>query len=45
MCLGNSFNIPAVKTEYATGTQYIANIELAMGVKSSTRTAGPAVRM
>jgi membrane peptidoglycan carboxypeptidase len=34
MCLGNSFNIPAVKTEYATGTQYIANTELAMGVKS-----------
>ena len=33
MCLGNSFNIPAVKTEYATGTQYIANTELAMGVE------------
>jgi membrane peptidoglycan carboxypeptidase len=34
LCLGNSFNIPAVKTEYATGTQYIANTELAMGVTS-----------
>jgi membrane peptidoglycan carboxypeptidase len=34
LCLGNSFNIPAVKTEYATGTQYIANVELAMGAKS-----------
>ena len=34
LCLGNSFNIPAVKTEYATGTQYIANTELAMGVQS-----------
>ena len=34
MCLGNSFNIPAVKTEYATGIDYITNVELAMGVKS-----------
>ena len=34
LCLGNSFNIPAVKTEYATGTQYIANTELSMGVQS-----------
>ena len=41
MCLGNSFNIPAVKTEYATGTQYIANTELAMGVKSLNQNCGP----
>jgi membrane peptidoglycan carboxypeptidase len=40
-CLGNSFNIPAVKTEYATGTQYIANTELAMGVKSLNQNCGP----
>jgi membrane peptidoglycan carboxypeptidase len=39
-CLGNSFNIPAVKTEYATGTQYIANTELAMGVKSLDQNCG-----
>jgi membrane peptidoglycan carboxypeptidase len=41
MCLGNSFNIPAVKTEYATGTQYIANTELAMGVTSLDQNCGP----
>ena len=41
LCLGNSFNIPAVKTEYATGTQYIANTELAMGVKSLDQNCGP----
>ena len=40
-CLGNSFNIPAVKTEYATGTQYIANTELAMGVSSLDQNCGP----
>jgi len=40
-CLGNSFNIPAVKTEYATGTQYIANTELSMGVKSLDQNCGP----
>jgi membrane peptidoglycan carboxypeptidase len=40
LCLGNSFNIPAVKTEYATGTQYIANTELAMGVKSLDQNCG-----
>ena len=40
-CLGNSFNIPAVKTEYATGTQYIANTELAMGVTSLDQNCGP----
>ena len=34
LCLGNSFNIPAVKTEYATGINYISNVELAMGAKS-----------
>ena len=39
-CLGNSFNIPAVKTEYATGTQYIANTELAMGVTSLDQNCG-----
>jgi membrane peptidoglycan carboxypeptidase len=38
VCLGDSFNIPAVKTEYATGTQYIANVELAMGAKSIDQT-------
>ena len=41
LCLGNSFNIPAVKTEYATGTQYIANTELAMGAKSIAQNCGP----
>jgi membrane peptidoglycan carboxypeptidase len=41
LCLGNSFNIPAVKTEYATGTQYIANTELAMGAKSIAENCGP----
>ena len=40
LCLGNSFNIPAVKTEYATGTQYIANTELAMGVTSLNQNCG-----
>jgi membrane peptidoglycan carboxypeptidase len=40
-CLGNSFNIPAVKTEYATGTQYIANNELSMGVTSLNQNCGP----
>jgi membrane peptidoglycan carboxypeptidase len=39
-CLGNSLNIPAVKTEYATGTQYIANTELAMGVSSLDQNCG-----
>ena len=39
-CLGNSLNIPAVKTEYATGTQYIANTELAMGVPSLEENCG-----
>jgi len=33
-CLGNSFNMPAVKVEYATGINYISNLELAMGVRS-----------
>ncbi len=33
-CLGNSFNMPAVKTEYATGIDYITNVEVAMGVSS-----------
>jgi membrane peptidoglycan carboxypeptidase len=41
LCLGNSFNIPAVKTEYATGTQYIANVELAMGAQSIDQNCGP----
>jgi membrane peptidoglycan carboxypeptidase len=39
-CLGNSLNIPAVKTEYAVGTQYIANTELAMGVPSLEKNCG-----
>jgi len=34
VCLGESYNIPAVKTEYATGINYISNVELAMGAKS-----------
>jgi len=34
LCLGNSFNIPAVKTEYGTGIDYITNVEMAMGVRS-----------
>jgi membrane peptidoglycan carboxypeptidase len=34
VCLGDSFNIPAVKTEYATGIDYITNVEIAMGVQS-----------
>jgi membrane peptidoglycan carboxypeptidase len=34
VCLGDSFNIPAVKTEYATGIDYITNVELAMGLQS-----------
>jgi membrane peptidoglycan carboxypeptidase len=33
-CLGNSFNMPAVKVEYATGVPYITDLEYAMGVKS-----------
>jgi membrane peptidoglycan carboxypeptidase len=33
-CLGNSFNMPAVKTEYATGIEYITNLEVAMGVSA-----------
>jgi membrane peptidoglycan carboxypeptidase len=33
-CLGNSFNMPAVKVEYATGIPYITNLEMAMGVHS-----------
>jgi membrane peptidoglycan carboxypeptidase len=40
LCLGNSLNIPAVKTEYATGTQYIANTELSMGVSSLEQNCG-----
>jgi membrane peptidoglycan carboxypeptidase len=34
VCLGESYNIPAVKTEYATGINYISNVELAMGAQS-----------
>jgi membrane peptidoglycan carboxypeptidase len=34
VCLGDSFNIPAVKTEYGTGIDYITNVEMAMGVQS-----------
>ncbi|MBV8196191.1 MAG: penicillin-binding protein, partial [Candidatus Dormibacteraeota bacterium] len=33
-CLGNSFNMPAVKVEYGTGIPYINNVELAAGVDS-----------
>ena len=35
-CLGNSFNIPAVKVEVATGIPYINNLEIAAGVTSLT---------
>jgi len=31
-CLGNSFNMPAVKVEYATGIPYITNLEIAAGL-------------
>jgi membrane peptidoglycan carboxypeptidase len=33
-CLGNSFNMPAVKVEYSLGIDYVTNLEIAMGVKS-----------
>ena len=33
-CLGNSFNMPAVKVEYATGVPYITNLEIAAGVST-----------
>jgi len=33
-CLGNSFNIPAVKTEAKTGIPYITDLEIAAGLKS-----------
>ena len=33
-CLGNSFNMPAVKVEYSLGIDYVSNMEIAMGVKS-----------
>ncbi|MGH7685729.1 MAG: transglycosylase domain-containing protein [Candidatus Dormibacteria bacterium] len=39
-CLGNSFNMPAVKTEVATGIPYIDNFEMAAGVNSIKSTCG-----
>jgi membrane peptidoglycan carboxypeptidase len=33
-CLGNSFNMPAVKVEYGTGIPYITSLEQAAGVNS-----------
>ena len=33
-CLGNSFNMPAVKVEVATGIPYITSLENAMGVSN-----------
>jgi membrane peptidoglycan carboxypeptidase len=33
-CLGNSFNMPAVKVEYATGIPYITNVEIAAGISA-----------
>ncbi|HWW10005.1 MAG TPA: transglycosylase domain-containing protein [Candidatus Acidoferrales bacterium] len=33
-CLGNSFNVPAVKVEVATGIPYITNLEIAAGLNS-----------
>ncbi|MBV9524988.1 MAG: transglycosylase domain-containing protein, partial [Candidatus Dormibacteraeota bacterium] len=33
-CLGNSFNVPAVKVEVATGIPYITNLEIAAGLHS-----------
>ena len=35
-CLGNSFNMPAVKVEYNTGIPYITSLEQAAGVDSIT---------
>jgi penicillin-binding protein 1A len=34
ICLGNSFNIPAVKVEAAVGIPYITNLEIAAGLTS-----------
>ena len=34
VCLGNSFNIPAVKVEAAVGIPYITNLEIAAGLTS-----------
>ena len=33
-CLGNSFNVPAVKTEVDLGIPYITNLEIAAGINS-----------
>ena len=33
-CLGNSFNVPAVKVEVGTGIPYITNLEIASGLTS-----------
>lgn len=34
VCLGNSFNVPAVKVEAAVGIPYITNLEIAAGLTS-----------
>ncbi|HXA29899.1 MAG TPA: transglycosylase domain-containing protein [Candidatus Angelobacter sp.] len=34
MCLGNSFNIPAVKTEAKVGIPFITDLEIAAGLKT-----------
>jgi membrane peptidoglycan carboxypeptidase len=39
-CLGNSFNIPAVKTEARVGIPFISDLEIAMGLRSLTGTCG-----
>jgi penicillin-binding protein 1A len=37
-CLGNSFNVPAVKTEARVGIPYITDLEIAAGLKSLAET-------
>lgn len=36
ICLGNSFNVPAVKTEVAIGIPYVTDLEIAAGLSSMT---------
>ncbi len=39
-CLGNSFNIPAVKVEAKVGIPFITDLEIAAGLKSLTSSCG-----
>ena len=39
VCFGNSLNVPAVKTEVATGIEYITDVEIAAGLSSLTQCA------